>query len=194
MLAAIVLALGLAMDAVAAAAVLGLTAPRVRVRDAALVATLSGGFQGAMAALGWMAGAALGAPFARIDHWIAFALLLVLGGRTIVAGWRARATGGVEPAPGAARVFALGPLLVMAVATSIDALAAGVAVPLLAPAPAVTIALVGGITAVLAFGATYAGRAAGARLGAGLEMLGGVALGAIGIKILVEHLMLAPPQ
>jgi putative Mn2+ efflux pump MntP len=71
MLAALLLAVGLAMDAVAAAAVRGMTAAQVRARDAARVALLAGGFQSGMLALGWAAGDRFGSVVARFDHWIA---------------------------------------------------------------------------------------------------------------------------
>nr|MBP6846496.1 manganese efflux pump [Kofleriaceae bacterium] len=79
MLAALLLAVGLAMDAVAAAAVRGMTAAQVRARDAARVALLAGGFQSGMLALGWAAGDRFGSVVARFDHWIAFAILAALG-------------------------------------------------------------------------------------------------------------------
>lgn len=187
MLAAVVLAFALATDAAAAAAVRGLMAAEVRVRDALRVALLTGGFQAGMAALGWLGGRTLGNRFAQFDHWIAFGLLAGMGVRTIVGAVR----GGDDDeaaAPGAGGAFALGPLLVLALATSVDALAAGVTVPLLGPPPAISLALIGGVTFALAFAATYAGRAVAGRLGRELEILGGVALIAIGTKILVEHL------
>lgn len=174
------------MDATAAAAARGLAAPRVRARDALLLAGLTGGFQGGMAAVGWLAGDALGAAFTRFDHWIAFGLLMILGVRTIIEGLRDTADG--EEVADPAHAFALRTLLILAVATSIDALAAGVTVPLLAPPPAVTLALIGGVTFALVLPAVYLGRAVGARFGGGLELVGGVALCAIGVKILVEHL------
>lgn len=193
MLAAIVLAFALATDAAAAAAVRGLVAKRVRVRDALLVAALTGGFQAGMAALGWLGGRTLGEHFALVDHWIAFGVLAGLGLRAVIGALRGgapeeRGEAPTDDAAAACDAFALGPLVLLAIATSIDALAAGVSVPLLAPAPAITLALIGGVTFALAAAATYVGRLAGARLGARLELLGGVALIAIGTKILVEHL------
>jgi putative Mn2+ efflux pump MntP len=77
---------------------------------------------------------------------------------------------------------------VLAVATSIDALAAGVTVPLMAAPGGLVIGVVGGVTAVLAGAGVWLGRAVGARLGSKLEIVGGLALIAIGAKILVEHL------
>ncbi len=184
MLAALLLAVGLAMDAVAAAAVRGMTADQVRARDVARVALLAGGFQSGMLALGWAAGDRFGSVVARFDHWIAFAILAALGGKALWAAFHPDAA----DEPTAAAPFAWRGLLVLAVATSIDALAAGVTVPLMAAPGGLVIGVVGGVTAVLAGAGVWLGRAVGARLGSKLEIIGGLALIAIGTKILVEHL------
>lgn len=183
-IAALLLAIGLAMDAVAAAAVRGMTAAQVRARDVARVALLAGGFQSGMLALGWAAGDRFGSVVARFDHWIAFAILAALGGKAL---WAAFHPDDADE-PTAAAPFAWRGLLVLAVATSIDALAAGVTVPLMAAPGGLVIGVVGGVTAVLAGAGVWLGRAVGARLGAKLEIVGGLALIAIGAKILVEHL------
>ena len=184
MLSALALAFALAADATAVAAVRGLMAEHVRARDGLLIAGLFGGFQGGMAALGWAGGVALGAWFARFDHWIAFVLLGGLGLRVLWQAWR----GDDEDAAAVAAPFAPGPLVVMAIATSIDALAAGVTVPLLAPWPPVTIALIAAVTFACSLAAVHLGRRLGARFRAGVEVVGGVALLGLGVKILVEHL------
>ncbi len=185
MLAALVLALALASDATAAAAVRGMVAARIQVRDALLIATLTGSFQGGMAAIGWQAGDLLGPWFARFDHWIAFGLLVAIGGKTAWEGLRSNGDpDDVDPV----HPFALAPLSLLALATSIDAAAAGVTVPLLPVTPPVTLALIAGVTFVMTFAGTYVGRAVGARFGRGLEVAGGLVLVALGVKILVEHL------
>ncbi len=172
------------MDAVAAISVRGLAATRVRVRDALMAAAFVGGAHAAMVTAGWQAGAAMGEQFRRVDHWIAFVLLVGLGVRAMVAAWRAPGTPVLSPD----RAFAPGVLAVLAIATSIDGLAAGVSVSLLVPPPLVTVGVIAGLTAAMSFAAAFAGRAAGARLGGRLEIAGGAALCAIGVKILVEHL------
>jgi putative Mn2+ efflux pump MntP len=183
-LAALLLAVGLAMDAVAAAAVRGMIAAQVRARDALRVALLAGGFQSGMLALGWAAGDRFGSVVARFDHWIAFAILAALGGKALWAAFHPDD----DDAPAAAAPFAWRGLVVLAVATSIDALAAGLAAPLMAASGGLVIGVVGGVAAVLAGAGVWLGRALGARLGAKLEIIGGLALIAIGAKILVEHL------
>ena len=186
-IAAVVLALGLSMDAAAAIAVRGLAAAQIRLRDALLAALFVGGAHAATVAAGWQLGAALGERFAAVDHWIAFVLLVGLGIRSMAEAARSRGDRDAGALP-AERAFAPQILLVLAIATSVDGLAAGVSVPLLGVEPLVAIALISGVTAVLAFAAAYAGRALGARIGGRLGFLGGLALCAIGVKILVEHL------
>lgn len=183
MFAALLLAIGLAMDAAAASAVRGMVATRVRVRDVLAIAGLTGGFQAGMAAIGWAAGDRFGHVVAQVDHWIAFAILVALGGKALWAAWR----GGDDDGP-PAEPFALRGLIVLSIATSIDALAAGVTIPLMAASGPVVIALTGLVTAVFSAAAIGVGRAVGARLGGRLEIIGGLALIAIGVKILVEHL------
>lgn len=190
-LAALILSLALAADATAVAAVRGLVATHVRMRDGLKMAGLFGGFQGGMAALGWAAGAGLGKWFARYDHWIAFVLLVGLGLRVLWQAWRGDDDDAAEGAGDTAAgkdPFALGPLVVMAVATSIDALAAGVTVPLLSPWPPITLAMIAGVTFAASLAAVELGRRLGARFRSGVEVGGGLALIGLGIKILVEHL------
>lgn len=187
MISALVLSLALAADATAVAAVRGLVAPHVRARDALVVGGLFGGFQGGMAAIGWLAGAGLGRWFARFDHWVAFSVLVLLGLRMLWATWRGDDDEAAEAAE-APDPFAVGPLLILAVATSIDALAAGVTLPLLPTAPALSLALIALVTFAASAAAVLLGRRLGERFRGGVELAGGLALVALGIKILVEHL------
>jgi putative Mn2+ efflux pump MntP len=177
----VTLSIALAMDATAVAAARGLAAGRVPPRDALLLPALFGGFQSGMAALGWLAGRWIGPSIARWDTWIAFALLSLLGVKMIVEAVR----GGDEPESPADDLLTL---LGLALATSIDAAAAGVTLPILSAPPAISLVLIGAVTAVLSAVGLYVGRLAGRRFGSGLEALGGVALIAIGAKLLIDHL------
>ena len=185
----VILALGLAMDATAVAMARGFSAAAVRPRDAALVGVLFGGFQGLMPLLGWLLGNRVGALLAAWDHWIAFVLLAFIGGKMIRESRRG-AEGSEAPAP---RPFALGTLLVLAVATSIDAFAVGLTLPLLGAALVPSVAAIATITAVLSAAGVFAGRRFGALLGRRLEALGGLVLIALGTKVLVEHLTSSGP-
>lgn len=187
----LLLAVGLAADATAVAAARGLAVPAVRVGHALRVALLFGGFQAVMPLFGWLLGARLGPLVAAWDHWIAFGLLSALGAKML---WEARGRADARPevaAPasaGATDPFAWRTLLGLAVATSIDAFAVGLTLPMLgAPLP-LSLATIGVTTALLSAAGLYAGRRLGALVGRRLDALGGAILIALGVKILVEHL------
>ncbi|MEZ4365531.1 MAG: manganese efflux pump [Kofleriaceae bacterium] len=189
MLAALALALGLAMDAIAVAAAQGL-AGRDLGRGVRL-ALLFGGLQSGMTALGWLGGASLGDAFAAWDHWIAFGLLSALGLKLL---WDARGGDdddalGDRPRPRAPWRLDVA----LAVATSIDALAAGVTLPLIAP-PALALVAIGVVTAA-GSGLAYAfAMRLGRRAGPALAVVGGLTLLAIGARTLASHLLApAPP-
>jgi putative Mn2+ efflux pump MntP len=198
---AIALSFGLAMDATAVSAARGLAAePRERV----ILPLLFGGFQSGMAALGWMAGTWAGPYIARWDHWVAFGLLAVIGGKMVIDGWRSRTNdnnggdrhgAGGDAADAAATKATSGPptgslalYLGLAVATSIDAAAAGLTLPLLAVAPWLALVLIGAITAACSFAGHLAGGLVGKRFGARLAMLGGLVLIGIGVQMVIRAL------
>jgi manganese efflux pump family protein len=185
-LSAVLLALALAMDATAVAAArgAGARAGGARVREAAILAVLFGGFQAGMAAVGWLAGDAVGDAIARWDHWIAFGLLGGLGVRMIVAGLRGGEDRDAGEQRGGAAVY-----LALAVATSLDAAAAGLTLPLVPAPPQVALALIGGVTAVLSAVGYAVGARVGARFGPRAEVVGGVVLVGVGVRILVTHLL-----
>jgi manganese efflux pump family protein len=197
--AAILLAVGLAMDSVAVAAARGLASPAIRPGHVARVALLFGGFQALMPLLGWQLGARLGPHVARWDHWIASGLLVAIGGKMLRDAWRVdeEAPGSARapspPAQGPARpaepalLFGWRVLILLAIATSIDAFAAGITLPLLGAPLIPTLALIGGVTALLSAVALLVGRRLGAGAGRRLDALGGLVLIGLGVKILLEH-------
>ena len=178
MLEAVALAIGLAMDATALAAIRGLTADR---REALILPLLFGVFQAGMAALGWGLGAWGGPYLEAWDHWIAFVLLAGIGIKMLVDVWR----GTDADTPPKTGVWVL---LGLAVATSIDAAAAGITLPLIPVPPGVALALIGGVTFVLSAIGFVVGRTAGRWLGGKLTLVGGLILIGIGVRILVQHL------
>jgi putative Mn2+ efflux pump MntP len=179
MWAAVALAFGLAMDATAVSVARGLAAHRSR--EAVLLASLFGGFQAGMAALGWIAGRWAGAYIAAWDHWVAFALLSLIGGKMIFEAVRGRDDAAVPPG-------SLGLYLGLAIATSIDAAAAGLTLPLVPVAPWIALVLIGTVTAACSAIGYLAGRFIGKRFGARLEILGGLVLIGIGVQLLVRAL------
>ena len=182
----LLLSVGLAMDATAVAAARGLAAPRILPRHVLLVSGLFGGFQALMPLLGWLVGSRVGPLVQAWDHWIVFALLGAIGGKML---WEARApaeetganTGGPDP-------FGTRLMLVLAIATSIDAFAVGITLPMLGAPLLLSLLTIGVTTALLSAAGLFAGRRFGALLGKRLDAAGGLVLIGLGTKILVEHL------
>ena len=193
----VALALGLAVDATAAAAACGVAAPTVRPRHYATVAAYFGGFQALMPLLGWLLATWIGAAIAAWDHWIAFVLLGGIGAKMLLEAWRSG-----RSAPDAALVqpgapaqpattdtgFGVRLMLGLAIATSIDAFAAGITLPMFQVPIAISIAAIGVITAGASALGLAVGRRLGDRGGRGLVVIGGAVLIGLGAKILVEHL------
>ncbi|MCK9308567.1 MAG: manganese efflux pump MntP family protein [Methanoculleus sp.] len=178
----LLIAVGLAMDAFAVSISGGATIREGRARYALIAGALFGGFQAGMPVLGWLGGVTLASFVGAYGPWIAFLLLALIGGKMIVEAVRGDDEGG-QFATGS-----MATLLLLAVATSIDALAVGVTFAVLDTSifwPAVTIGVV-----------TFALSAAGVLIGSSLdrvfgrkvEILGGVILISIGLRILLEHL------
>lgn len=177
MFALLLLALALAMDAFAVALTQGARFRPGWAGGAAIAGTF-GLFQGVMPLIGWGIGTAALAYVAAVDHWIAFGLLVFLGGRMLI---------GQSDDDGADAALTGKALLVAGVATSIDALAAGITLPTLSVAPLNAGLVIGLVTLVLSALGVMLGRMAGDAFGTWAERLGGVILIALGAKILAEH-------
>ena len=177
MLALFLLALALAMDAFAAALSQGAAGAG---RGAALrIGAAFGVAQGAMPLLGWGLGLAFARVLQAVDHWLALILLSALGLKML----REALAGGDGP-PARLAGWAL---FTCAIATSIDAAAAGLTLPTLGVPILLAVAMIGATTALLSWGGVLAGRAAGPWLGRYAEVAGGLILIGIGVKIFVEH-------
>ena len=172
---------GLSMDAFAVSVCRGLSMERMRWRQGGIIALLFGGFQAAMPLAGW----ALGRQFERyivsVDHWIAFGLLGYIGGKMI---WDAFHEG-ADTCPAG---FDLKELLMLAVATSIDALAVGVTFAFLQVRILPAVALIGAVTFLFSAAGVKLGSVFGIRYKSKAELLGGLVLILMGTKILLEHL------
>ncbi len=180
----ILIALGLSMDAFAVAMCKGLGMARLNRRSALVIALFFGGFQAAMPLLGWLLGKQFEAYITAVDHWIAFALLALIGGKMIFDALR----GGESQAGAATDRLDYRELLLMAVATSIDALAVGVTFAFLQVAILRAISLIGAITFALSYLGVVVGFHFGARFEKKAQLAGGATLILIGLKILLEHL------
>ncbi len=181
------MAVGLAMDATAVAIATSVMLGRVNGRQVFRFAFHFGLFQAAMPVVGWFAGRGLSEYIESWDHWVAFALLAIIGGKAMVDVYRdgGEADGSVpDPTRGIS-------LIVLSVATSIDALAVGLSLAFLQVAIWYPAAVIGIITAGLTVCGMLLGSRAGKRFGLRVRVLGGVILIAIGFKILVEHTLMS---
>jgi putative Mn2+ efflux pump MntP len=177
----IVIAVGLAMDAFAVSISSGVVIGTVRLRNALTIASFFGGFQAVMPLIGWSTGNWVRTYIAAFDHWIAFALLLLVGLRMIYESRKRGADRGtIDPT----RIHVL---FILAVATSIDALAVGFTLSFLDIAILVPVLVIGIVTFTMCFAGAYLGALSGRRLGSRVEMIGGLMLIGIGAKIVLEH-------
>ncbi len=172
------------MDALAVAIATGIALEKVSGRQTFRLAFHFGLFQFLMPVIGWRAGLSVERYITGYDHWLAFGLLGFIGGKMIVESFGAR---GEKEAPSdPTRGVSL---VVLSVATSIDALAVGVSLGVLRVTiwyPAVVIGIVAG---VLTAGGMHLGRPLGSRFGRKMEAVGGTVLLAIGLRILLQHLL-----
>lgn len=180
----LLIAIGLSMDAFAVAIGRGAVLTRgERTRGALAMALAFGLFQALMPVAGWLLGSAFAGFLSGIDHWIAFLLLAGIGGRMI---YEAGTGQEKEERP----TLTLKVLLLLAIATSIDALAVGLGLRLADPATPILLAalLIGAVTFGLSLAGGLLGSRLGERFGRSMEVVGGVVLIGIGLRILVTHL------
>ncbi len=181
-----VIGVGLSMDAFAVAVCKGLGMKMVNWRHAFVIALMFGGFQGLMPLIGWALGSQLTSLIEPVDHWIAFILLVFIGGKML---WDAfRGDDGCETCGCAEEKLDMRELLMMAVATSIDALAVGVTFAFLGVNVMAAVVVIGVTTFALSFVGVVVGNRFGARFEKPATVAGGVVLVLIGLKILLEHL------
>ena len=171
---------GLSMDAFAAAVCQGLSMERLDRRRALSVALAFGGAQALMPLLGWLLGSRFAGYIQRLDHWIAFVLLGAIGANMIRES--------LGPEEEAVPHTGWRQLALLAVATSIDALAVGVTFAFLEVSIGPASALIGTVTFCLSLAGVAAGNVFGGRWRRQAEFSGGAILIALGCKILAEHL------
>ena len=176
-----VLAVGLSMDAFAVSVCKGLSRQTLRPGQMAAAGLYFGGFQALMPLLGYLLGAQFARSISGFDHWVVFVLLAFIGGGMIKESREAAC-------PAGAAGFGPKEMLPLAVATSIDALAAGVSLALLNAPILFSVGVIGLVTFGLSAFGVWVGHRFGARCKGGAELAGGVALILIGLKVLGEHL------
>lgn len=179
------IAVGLSMDAFAVSICRGLGMRRLNLRTAAVLALFFGCFQPLMPLVGWALGSQLMWLIAPVDHWVAFVLLAFIGGKMLWEAFHEDDEGcGCEDTS----AIDLREFLVLAVATSIDALAAGISFAALNVDIVASVSLIGVITFALSFVGVAVGHFFGARYERPASVVGGVVLILIGLKVLLEHL------
>ena len=176
----LVLAVGLSMDAFAVSVCKGLALRRVGAKECLTAGVWFGTFQALMPLLGFFLGATFAEKITAVDHWIAFALLGLIGANMIRESF--------GEAEGVSSAMTPAAMLPLAVATSIDALAVGVTFALLTIKIIPAVATIGVITCALSAAGVKLGSIFGTRWRSRAELAGGIILILLGTKILLEHL------
>jgi putative Mn2+ efflux pump MntP len=177
-----VIGIGLSMDCFAVSLAIGTTTKTRLVYAAVIIACFFGAFQAGMTVIGWLAGSSIIGLISAYDHWIAFILLAIVGGKMIWEGVR----GGEEEAH--IEVVRFVPVIVLSLATSIDALAVGVSFGVLRTAVLIPALIIGLVCFIISFAGVMLGERLEELLGNKMEIIGGLILILIGINILSGHL------
>ena len=175
------IAVGLSMDAFAVSVCKGLAMPKCTFKKAAIVGLWFGGFQALMPEIGYVLGAQFQETIASIDHWIAFVLLALIGGNMI----HEALDNDEEEADASLNVKTM---FLLAVATSIDALAIGITFAFLKVNIIPAVCFIGIVTFIISFAGVKIGNVFGVRYKNKAEIVGGIILILLGLKILLEHL------
>jgi putative Mn2+ efflux pump MntP len=176
--------IGLAMDCFAVSLGIGTTRVIQSIRPIFRLSFHFGLFQGLMTLLGWLVGSTIAAWIAGVDHWIAMGLLAWVGIRMIIEGLKPvdKAVARTDPSRGST-------LVVLAVATSLDAMAVGLSMAIVNVDIWSSSLLIGLISAGLSLAGLRLGHRLGMVFGKRMEILGGLILNGIGLRILISHLM-----
>ena len=177
----LLIAVGLAMDSLAVSISGGIVMRPFCIRQSLRLALTMGIFQGGMTLLGWLMGVSFSSYITAFDHWIAFILPGFLGGKMIYESFGEEET--------TISSFSTKTLLTLGVATSIDALAVGVSMAFLKTSIYFPAFIIGFVTFALSLIGVISGYRFGKIKGINVELFGGIILIAIGVKILIEHLM-----
>jgi|LSQX01.1.fsa_nt_gb putative Mn2+ efflux pump MntP len=185
----VLVAFALAMDALAASVSIGICIPRVRFRHALKVGLIFGSFQAAMPAAGWYLGRAFRDVIQPLDHWLAFVLLAAIGGHMIRDAVINKAADDDPDYCPIGDPLDTRRLLGLGVATSIDALAAGISLSIEAVSLTLSVLVIGVVTFLICVIGVLFSRGLGRRFRRRACMIGGSVLILIGVKIVIEHLI-----
>lgn len=178
----LLLSVGLAMDAFAVSICKGISMKRMNWRKALTIGMYFGGFQALMPVIGYFLGTAFESIITNIDHWVAFILLGIIGGNMIKEAFE-------DESENCNDDVGFKTMIMLAIATSIDALAVGITFAFLKVNLIAAISMIGVITFVLSVIGTKIGNRFGDKYESKAELVGGVILVLLGIKILLEHLL-----
>ncbi len=176
---------GLSMDAFAVSICKGLSMKKVNYTHGLIIAFFFGGFQALMPLIGWLLGTSFAVYISAFDHWIAFVLLAFIGGKMAIESFK----NDEDEAKQEDGKLDIKELFVLAVATSIDALAVGISFACLQVSIWSSITIIGITTFVISLGGVVIGNKFGSKYKNKAELAGGLILVGIGIKILAEHLL-----
>ena len=182
----IVLAIGLSMDAFAVSIMLGLSVKKPTLKQILIPGIYFGFFQMMMPLTGYFAGAFFAHKIQKFDHWVAFALLVLIGGKMIMESF-SKEDKKVNENP-----FQISTMLLLAIATSIDALAVGITFAFFKTTIFTPIIIIGITTFVISICGVKIGNIFGMKFKSKAEFFGGTLLILLGIKILIEHLVSIP--
>jgi putative Mn2+ efflux pump MntP len=178
----ILIAIGLSFDTFAVSISSGLILKKIDFLNATKIAVTLAVFQAAMPVIGWLAGSGIKNYAENFDHWIAFGILALLGAKMIYESFK------TDPEDRSFNPLDIKVMIGMAIATSIDALIVGFSFALLNYKILISVGIIGFVTYVVAMLGMLFGKKIGARMGRRMEVLGGIMLILIGLKILIEHL------
>lgn len=185
----LLIGVGLSMDAFAVSVCKGLAMKKVNKKQAVIIGLYFGGFQGLMPFIGWLLGVSFQKYITSIDHWIAFGLLVFIGGKMILEAVRDSDVQEIkekDPPLDHKEMF------ILAIATSIDALAVGITFAFLDTPILEAVVTIGFTTFILSILGVVVGNFFGTRYKKKAEIAGGIILVLIGVKILLEHLGILP--
>lgn len=181
----VIIALGLSLDAFAVSVANGFMIKDLKFRHVIRIALFFGLFQAIMPLLGWAAGSLFSSFIKNFDHWVAFGLLAFIGGKMIFESRRAKEPGCEEDRKDCTHFPTL---LMLSLATSLDALAVGLTFAFLDVVIVFPVIVIGCITFTVCLAGVYIGERTGHLFGDKLELIGGIIVIGIGIKIVLEHI------
>lgn len=182
----LLIGVGLAMDAFAVSICKGLNMRKVNKKHCFIIALFFGGFQALMPLIGWIVGRQFERYITMIDHWIAFTLLVIIGGKMVVEVLKGEEE--EEVCPVEIERLDYKELFLLAVATSIDALAVGITFAFLQVSIIPAITIIGVVTFIISAAGVFIGNIFGSKYKSKAELAGGIILILIGTKILLDHM------